>query len=88
MRLYPIGRSLVVQVKAPEKKGFLLISRDPNDPMQAVVKCIGDKVEAPIKEGDLVLVAPYGGSKVAGGSEDEPYYLIAEKEVLGILRDE
>ena len=89
MRLQPIGRSLVIQVKKREKKrGILILTDDASEPLEAIVRGIGDKVEAPIKEGDLVLVAPYCGSKIAGGNEEEPYLLIAEKEILGILRDE
>ncbi len=87
MRLQPIGRSLVVQLKPVEKKGILILARQEDEPREAIVKGVGDKVEAPIKEGDLVLLAPYCGSKVAGGNEEEPYLLIAEKEILGILRE-
>ena len=88
MRLQPIGRSLLVQIKATEKKGFLLIAAQNDEPVQATIKGVGDKVEAPIKVGDLVLLAPYAGSKLAGGTEDEPYMLVGEKEVLGILKDD
>ena len=85
MRLQPIGRSLVVQIKQDEKKGLLLIPNT-GDPVQGIVMGIGEKVEAPIKEGDRLLLAPYCGSKINGGTEDEPYMLIGEKEILGILR--
>jgi len=88
MRLQPIGRSLIVQVKASEKKGILILAKQDDEPKQARVIGVGEKVEAPIKEGDLVLLAPYAGNKVAGGNDDEPYMLIGEKEILGILRDE
>lgn len=87
MRLQPIGRSLVVQIKAKEKKGMLIYTTQ-DEPIEAWVRAVGEKVEAPIKEGDLILLAPYAGSKMKGGTEDEPYMLIGEKEVLGILRDE
>ena len=88
MRLQPIGRSLIVQLKAREKRGILIVAMQNDEPLQATVMGIGEKVEAPIKEGDQVLLAPYAGSKVKGGTEDEPYMLIGEKELLGILRDE
>jgi len=88
MRLQPIGRSLVVQIKATEKKGILLLARQDDEPKEARVMGVGDKVEAPIKVGDLVLLAPYCGSKIAGGKDDEPYMLVVEKEILGILRDD
>lgn len=88
MRLQAIGKSLVVQMKPQEKKGILLLPRQSDEPMQAIVKSVGDKVESPIKEGDLVLLFPYAGSKLEGGSEEEPYMLIAEKEIVGILRED
>lgn len=88
MRLQPIGRSLVVQVKPQEKKkGMLILSSQAEEPAQALVVAVGEKVEAPIKEGDLVLLAPYAGNKIGGGTEAEPYLLLGEKEILGILRD-
>lgn len=89
MRLQPIGRSLVIQLKKKEKKkGVLILTDDASEPLVACVRGIGEKVEAPIKEWDLVLVAPYCGSKIEGGTDEEPYMLVGEKEILGILRDE
>lgn len=87
MKLQPIGRSLIVQVRPSEKKTLLILSSQSGDPVQALVVGVGEKVEAPIKEGDLVLLAPYAGSKVMGGTEAEPYLLLSEKEILGILRE-
>lgn len=88
MKLQPIGRSLLVQIKPPEKKGTLFLSVQSDEPIQAKVLCVGEKVEAPIRENDLVLLSPYAGSKIKGGSESEPFMLVGEKEILGILRDE
>ena len=88
MRLQPIGRSLLVSVKAQERKSLLLLAVQNDEPKQAVVIAVGDKVEAPIIVGDLILLAPYAGNKMQGGTEDEPYLLIGEKEILGILRVE
>lgn len=88
MRLHPIGRSLVVQMKKQDKRGVIIMQRDLSEPIEATVMGIGEKVEAPIHEGDLVLIAPYCGSKISGGTEDEPYLLIGEKEVLGILKED
>lgn len=75
-------------MKPPERKSVILMSAQSDEPLQARVVGVGEKVEAPIKEGDLVLLAPYAGSKIAGGTEAEPYLLLSEKEILGILRDE
>lgn len=89
MKLQPIGRSLLIQAKKKEKKkGVLILTDDSSEPLVACVIGVGEKVEAPIKVNDLVLVAPYCGSKIQGGTEEEPYLLIGEKEVLGILKDE
>ncbi len=89
MKLQPVGRSLLVQAKKKEKKkGVLILTDDASDPKIAVVLGVGEKVEAPVKEGDLILLAPYCGSVISGGTEDEPYLLISEKELLGILKDE
>ena len=89
MKLQPVGRSLLIQAKEKEKKkGVLILTDDSSEPTIAVVVGVGEKVEAPIKEGDLILVAPYCGSKITGGTEEEPYLLIGEKEVLGIMREE
>ena len=66
----------------------MIVPKQGSDPRQALVKSVGDKVESPIKEGDLVLLFPYAGSRVDGGTEEEPYWLIAEKEIVGILRED
>ena len=58
---------------------------DHSDPQHAQVIGVGEKVEMPVKEGDMVLVSPYAGMKGVGGDDEAPYLLIAEKEVLGIL---
>ena len=88
MQLQPVGRALLVQLKAPENKSKLILTatRDDGEPRQATVLGVGDKVEAPISKGDEILLVPYCGARVAGGSEESPYLIVAEKEVLGILR--
>jgi co-chaperonin GroES (HSP10) len=90
MRLQPVGRSLLVHVKQPEMKSKLILTapaQHSGDPVQAYVIGVGEKVEAPVKEGDLLLLSPYCGTKVAGGTDEAPYLLIGEKEVLGILKE-
>lgn len=75
-------------MKPQEIKTKLILSASQSDePAQAIVIGVGEKVEAPVKEGDLVLLAPYAGHKMKGGTDNEPYLLLSEKEVLGILRD-
>lgn len=88
MKLQPVGRALLVQLIAPEKKSsIILTTKDESEPRKALVLGVGDKVESPIKEMDIVLVAPYCGAKISGGDDETPYLIIAEKEVLGIIKD-
>jgi co-chaperonin GroES (HSP10) len=87
MRLQPVGRALLVQIKPAESKSKIILTvKDESVPKEAVVLGVGDKVEAPIKEGDTVLLVPYCGVQVAGGDEATPYFIVAEKEVLGIVK--
>ena len=88
MKLQPVGRALLVQlIEKENKRKLILTTRDDSEPRQATVLGVGDKVEAPIKEGDILLLAPYSGAQITGGTEESPYLIIAEKEVLGILRE-
>lgn len=87
MKLVPVGRSLLVQIRAPEKKSVLLIARQSDEPLQADVIGVGEKVEFPIKTGDIVLLFPYAGTKITGGTDDAPYLIIGEKDVIGVLKD-
>lgn len=87
MKLQPVGRSLLVKLKEPERKSVLLLSRQLDEPMQAIVEGVGEKVEAPIKEGDIVLLFPYAGSKITPDKEESPYLIIGEKDVIGIVRE-
>lgn len=77
-----------MQVKAPAKKSVLLLSRQSDEPMQAIILAVGDKVESPLFVGDMVLLGAFAGHKMTGGTDDEPYLLLSEKEVLGILVNE
>ncbi len=85
MKVQPVGRSLLVCVRKKKSKHGLLLPEDHSDPQHAQVIGVGEKVEMPVKEGDMVLVSPYAGMKGVGGDDEAPYLLIAEKEVLGIL---
>jgi co-chaperonin GroES (HSP10) len=79
---------LLVQMKPEEKKSsIILTTRDQSEPRIAVVLGVGDKVEAPIKEGDRLLLVPYCGIQVAGGDDEAPYLIVGEKEILGIIKD-
>ncbi len=86
MKLQPVGRSLVVKVKQSEKKSIIIQSRDDSEPRPAEVIALGEKVEMPVSVGDVVLLVPYCGMKGVGGTDEEPYLLVGEKDVLGIIR--
>ena len=86
MKLQPVGLALLVKLMQPVKKQLIIQPRDDSEPRSAEVVGIGEKVEMPVKEGEFVLLAPYSGMKGVGGTDEEPYLLVAEKDVLGILR--
>jgi co-chaperonin GroES (HSP10) len=87
MKLQPVGRSLLVYIKKKEKKSLLITPDDASEMRQAVVVGVGEKVEAPVKEGDTVLLAAYCGVNRVAGTDEEPYFIIAEKEILGIVKE-
>lgn len=87
MKLQPVGRSLLVYIKQKEKKSVLITPDDVSVMRWAVVVGVGEKVEAPISEGDTVLLAPYCGINRVAGTDAEPYFIIAEKEILGIMKE-
>lgn len=87
MKLQPVGRSLLVKLKEPERKSVLLLTRQLDEPMHAVVEGVGERVEAPIKEGDTVLLFPYAGAKITPDKEESPYLIVGEKDIIGIVRE-
>lgn len=86
MRLQPVGKAILVQLKPLEKKSILMLREASEEPYYAYVKGVGEKVEIPIKEDDLIFVGAYAGGEVPGGTKEEPYFLIAEKDVLGVMK--
>ena len=87
MHLYPIGKSILVQVKKPEdKKGIILMNKLKDEPIQVVVIRKGDKTEIPVSEGDIVMIPPFAGMNVKGGTEEEPYLILDDQSVIGVLR--
>ena len=63
-----------------------IVLRQTDEPLQADVIGVGEKVEFPIKTGDIVLLFPYAGTKITGGTDDAPYLIIGEKDVIGVLK--
>lgn len=85
MQLVPVGKRILVKFQAPEKKGVILMTKQEGELIKCEVIGVGDKVEIKIEEGNKLLLCPYSGSKVAG-SEEEPYMIINEADVIGILK--
>lgn len=93
MRLQPVGRNLIVKFKKIDQDdkspgGLILPGKKSNDdPVDALVLAVGHQCEFPIKENSLVLISPYSGVPIKGGTEEEPHRLIVEKDVLAIIND-
>ena len=90
--LKPVGRNIIVSFKKPKEQekavGGLIIPKNKNaldEPVDALILSIGDQCEYHIVEGNTVLISPYSGIPIRGGTEDEPHRLIVEKDILAII---
>lgn len=45
----------------------------------------GSVIPMGVKEGDKVLLPPYGGSEIKLGDED--YFIFRDEDILGVLKD-
>lgn len=82
--LKPIGKNILVKPQQEnEKKGFLILNKNPNDPFNAEVVDIGEHVEIEICKGDILLLRPYSGEKIT--HDNETYLLIQDMHVMGII---
>lgn len=95
MALKPVGRNLIVSFKKPQEEankiGGLILPKNknaPDDPVDAVILSIGTQCEYPVSIGGTVLISPYSGISIRGGTEDEPHRLIVEKDILAIVSEE
>lgn len=83
--LRAIGSNVLVKVKPVEKsKSGLLLPKAHDEPFEATVLSVGSKVDVGIKEGEVLLLVPYSGSRVS--VEDETLLLISEKNIMGVLQ--
>ena len=89
MNIVPLGnRVLVRRLAAGEVKyGSIIIPETAREkPTQGVVVALGDKVEAPVYIGDIVLLGKYAGSEIKIDGED--YLVIRDVDIMGkILED-
>lgn len=82
--LRAIGSNILVRVNPIEqKKSGLILPPAYDVPFRATVLNIGSKVEVGIKEGDVLLLVPYSGSRVS--TEDETLLRISEKNIMGVV---
>jgi co-chaperonin GroES (HSP10) len=94
MALKPVGRNLIVKFKKEKEEGktvgalIIPINKNaPDEPVDATVLAIGDQCEFPISVNGIVLISPYSGISIRGGTEDEPHRLIVEKDILAIVTE-
>lgn len=95
MNLKPVGRNIIVSFKKPQEQeksvGGLILPKNknsPDEPVDATVLSIGGQCEYPVKINSIVLISPYSGIPIRGGTEDEPHRLIVEKDILAIVSEE
>lgn len=89
MKLQPVGRNVLISAKIPEEKinGLIVPGANKDEPLICTIIAHGGQCEFGIKEGDKILVSPYAGAFLKGGTVEEPHKLINEKDIIGILRD-
>lgn len=92
MSLRPVGRNLIVKFKKPEVEdktiGGLILPKNknaPDEPVDAIVLAVADECEYGVCVNDVVLISPYCGITVRGGTEEEPHRLIVEKDIIAIV---
>jgi len=88
-----VDKVVVQEMKREKSKGGLIIPESVQDPQSfGVVVSVGEKVEAPIKEGDILVFHNNGGmSMMIDGKfyrclmENELYGIIQSKEIIDQL---
>lgn len=96
MRLKPLGdRIIAKQLEAQEttKSGLLLTGQAKEKPQEAIVVAVGpgiaaggEKIEMFLREGDHILIPPYGHMEVK--FDGETYLIMRQGDVLGVIGDE
>ena len=89
MKLQPVGRNVLVKTKLVEEKinGLIVPGANKDEPLVCTILAHGSQCEFGIKEGDKILISPYAGAFLKGGTAEEPHKLINEKDIIGILQE-
>jgi len=92
MALRPVGRNLIISFKKQQEQdktvGGLILPKNknaPDEPVDAIVIAVAEECEYGVCVNDIVLISPYSGIAVRGGTEDEPHRLIVEKDIIAIV---
>ena len=93
MKLVPLGDRIVAkQLEAQEKtkSGIILTGQAKEKPLEAIVVAVGsgvigngECVPMLLKEGNRILISPYGFMEVK--FEEETYLIMRQLDVLGIV---
>jgi chaperonin GroES len=94
-KIQPLGqRVLVKRIESEEKTagGIYLPDTAKEKPQEAKVVALGTggkdedgkAIEFTVKVGDIVLISKYGGTEVK--IDNEEHLLVAESDILGILK--
>lgn len=82
--LKPLGRNILVKRLTEEKKPTLIItSVTDSEPFKACVVDVGCKDESGVVIGDIVLIVPFSGSRIA--KDDNDHLLVTERDLLGVV---
>jgi chaperonin GroES len=87
MNLLPLGDRIVLkQVVAEEvtKSGIVIPGQSKEKPQEATIIALGKKVEADLKEGDVVIYSKYAGNNIK--LEDEEYIIVKEEDILAVIK--
>jgi chaperonin GroES len=96
-RIRPLADRVVVKPSEPEAqtKGgiFLPDTASKERPMEGLILAVGEgrlddsgqRVPMPVKVGDKILYAKYGGTEYR--VEEVEYLILAEKDILGVIQD-
>jgi chaperonin GroES len=89
-----LDRVLVKRMEAPKSIGGILLPESSGTKLnEGQVVSVGpgrrDKdgglIPMGVKEGDKVLLPPYGGSEIKLGDDD--YFIFRDEDLLGVLKD-
>ena len=97
--LKPLGRAILIEPYAPEKKQGLIqlidetVSRDQMIEQRAIVIEVGssawhDELEPRAQPGDKVLVAKFAGYMATGTADGKPYRFVNDRDIFAAIEKE